>query len=61
MYFFQVNYMGEYKVLVPLIIAVYIGTNLGKKILSFIPEKVFKILFKIALTIIAVKLIVAQI
>ena len=60
-YFFQVNYIGEYKVLVPLIIAVYIGTNLGKKILSFIPEKVFKMLFKAALTVIAVKLIVEQI
>ena len=60
-YFFQVNYIGEYKVLVPLIIAVYIGTNLGKKILSFIPEKIFKMLFKSALTIIAVKLIIEQI
>ena len=60
MYFFQVNYIGEYEILVPLIIAVYIGTNLGKKILSFIPEKVFKALFKVALTVIAVKLIIEQ-
>ena len=59
-YFFQVNYVGEYKVLLPLIVAVYIGTNLGKKILSFIPEKIFKMLFKVALTVIAIKLIVEQ-
>ena len=61
MYFFQVNYISEYRILIPLIIAVYIGTNLGKKILKFIPEKIFKVLFKVALTIIAVKLIVDQI
>ena len=60
MYFFQVNYIGEYKVLLPLIIAVYIGTNLGKKILSFIPEQIFKFLFKSALTVIAIKLIIEQ-
>ena len=36
------------------------GTNLGKKLLSFIPEKTFRLLFKTALTIIAVKLIVGE-
>ena len=60
-FFFQVNYISEYKTLIPLIIAVYLGTNLGKEILKFIPEKVFKTLFKVALTIIAVKLIISQI
>ena len=60
-YFFNVSYIKEYAVLIPLIISVYIGTNLGKKVLSFIPEKTFKILFKICLTIIAVRLIVEQI
>tara|TARA_B100001113_G_C20993534_1_gene571626 strand:+ start:96 stop:878 length:783 start_codon:yes stop_codon:yes gene_type:complete len=56
-YFFNVSYIGEYSILLPLIAAVYIGTNLGKKILSFIPEKTFKILFKLCLSVIAVRLI----
>ena len=59
-YFFNVNYISEYDFLIPLISAVYIGTNLGKKLLGFIPEKTFKILFKSALTIIAIKLIVGE-
>ena len=59
-YFFNVSYMKEYSLLLPLIVAVYIGTNLGKKLLSFIPEKTFKILFKVALTVIAIKLIVGE-
>jgi uncharacterized membrane protein YfcA len=46
------------KILIPLIIAVFIGTNFGKKILAFIPERVFQFLFRAALTIIAVKLII---
>ena len=58
-YFFNVNYINEYKILVPLIGAVYLGTNFGKKILSFIPEKLFKKLFKITLLIIAIKLILS--
>jgi len=57
-YFFNVTYIREYSILVPLIIAVYIGTNLGKQILSFIPEKTFKIIFKICLTIIAIRLVI---
>ena len=40
------------------IIAVIIGTFFGKYILSFIPESMFRILFKTALTIIAIKLII---
>ncbi len=60
-FFFNVNYIKEYAVLIPLIISVYIGTNLGKRLLSFIPEKTFKILFKICLTIIAIRLIIEQI
>ena len=59
-YFFNVSYIKEYSLLLPLIAAVYIGTNLGKKLLSFIPEKTFKILFKVALTAIAIKLIVGE-
>ena len=59
-YFFSVDYISEYNLLIPLILAVYIGTNLGKKLLGFIPEKTFTILFKSALTIIAIKLIVGE-
>lgn len=57
-YFFNVNYIDEYSILIPLILSVYLGTNLGKKILSFIPERIFKILFKVCLTMIALRLIV---
>ena len=57
-YFFNMDYGAEIKILGPLIIAVYVGTNFGKKILSFIPEPLFRKLFKITLFIIAIKLIV---
>ena len=56
-FFFNVDYINEYQTLLPLIAAVFIGTNLGKKVLQFIPEHIFTILFKIALTIIAIRLI----
>ena len=56
-FFFNVNYIEEYKLLFPLILAVFIGTNFGKKILNMIPEKLFIRLFKITLFIIAIKLI----
>ena len=56
-YFFNVNYIEEYNILLPLTAAVFIGTNFGKKILSFIPELLFKKLFKITLFIIAIRLI----
>lgn len=56
-YLFNMNYLEEINVLIPLIVAVYIGTNFGKKILSFIPELLFKKLFKITLFIIAIRLI----
>ena len=59
-YFFNVSYISEYSLLIPLILSVYIGTNLGKKLLSFIPERTFKLLFKTALTIIAIKLIIGE-
>ena len=58
-YFFNVNYIDSYAVLLPLILAVFLGTNFGKKILSFIPEELFKKLFKLALFIIAIKLILS--
>ena len=58
--FFEFNYFSELEVLVPLIIAVFVGTNVGKQVLQFIPEKVFRLLFRGTLTIIAIKLIVDQ-
>ena len=59
--FFKFNYFTELAVLMPLIIAVFIGTNFGKQVLQFIPEQVFRLLFKGALTLIAIKLIVDEI
>ena len=56
--FFNVNYIQEYKLLLPLTLVVLIGTNIGKKILGLISENLFKILFKIILFIIALKLII---
>ena len=56
-YFFNMNYNAELKTILPLILAVYMGTNFGKKILNFIPEALFKKIFKITLLIIAVRLI----
>ena len=56
-YLFNVDYIGEFNVLLPLALAVFIGTNFGKKILSFIPEKTFRKLFRITLFIIAIRLL----
>ena len=58
--FFKFNYFSELEILVPLTIAVFVGTNMGKHLLQFIPEKVFRFLFRGALTIIAIKLIADQ-
>ena len=54
-YFFNMDYSTELKVLIPLILAVYLGTNFGKHLLNFLPENIFKLLFKIALLLIALK------
>ena len=56
-YFFNLNYIEQYSMLLPLIISVFLGTNFGKQILSFIPENIFIKLFKITLFIISIKLI----
>ena len=56
-FFFNVNYFNEYKLLVPLTLAVFLGTNFGKKILNMIPEKLFIKLFKTTLFIISIRLI----
>ena len=55
--FFKVNYINEYSILLPLILAVYVGTNLGNRILSFISDKIFTTIFKVCLTLIALYLI----
>jgi uncharacterized membrane protein YfcA len=49
--------MAEWTVLLPLVLAVYFGTNLGKRMLGLLPEATFKLLFKIVLTFISVRLI----
>ena len=56
-YFFNVNYINELNVLLPLILSVYIGTHVGKHLLQFINENLFKKLFRYALMAIAIKLI----
>ena len=58
--FFKFNYFTEITVLIPLIVAVFFGTNFGKYILRFIPEHIFRLLFKGSLTLIAIKLIIDQ-
>ena len=58
-YFFDVTYFSDWRILLPLISAVYIGTNFGKSMLGKIPEKIFKTIFKLALTLIAIRLLVS--
>ena len=60
MYFFNVNYIEQYTILLPLIISVYIGTNVGKKLLGSISEKTFKMIFKVCLTVIALRLVLGE-
>ena len=60
MYFFNVNYIEQCTILLPLIISVYIGTNVGKKLLGSISEKTFKMIFKVCLTIIALRLVLGE-
>lgn len=59
--FFQFNYINEINIILPLTIAVFLGTYLGKTILKYIPEIFFRLLFKGSLTIIAIKLILDEI
>ena len=58
---FNVTYISDWQILIPLIISVYFGTKFGKMMLGKLPEKTFKILFKVALTLIAIRLIVFNI
>ncbi|MBC8310752.1 MAG: sulfite exporter TauE/SafE family protein [Candidatus Marinimicrobia bacterium] len=58
--FFQFYYVQSYDLLLPMVVAVFLGTNVGKKILNFIPEAMFRQLFRLALFFIAIRLIVAE-
>ena len=58
MYFFSVDYFEYIDILIPLSIAVFIGTNFGKIILGFIPENIFMIIFKTCLAVIAIRLVI---
>mgnify|MGYP006218383901 CR=1 FL=1 len=58
--FFKFNYIQSYNLLLPMVVAVFVGTNVGKKTLSFIPEKLFKQLFRLVLFLIAARLIIAD-
>jgi len=58
--FFKFNYMQEYDLLLPMTAAVFLGTYIGKNILSFIPEEIFKRLFRLTLLLIAIRLIVTE-
>ncbi|MDG1847040.1 MAG: sulfite exporter TauE/SafE family protein [Candidatus Marinimicrobia bacterium] len=60
-YYFELDYSKHLELLLPLMISVYFGTLIGKKLLGVISEKTFKILFKICLSIIAVRLIIDEI
>ena len=57
-FLFGVNYLADWSVILPLVLAVYIGTKFGKGMLGNLPEKTFKKLFRIALTLIAIRLII---
>ena len=59
--FFNVSYIEDWSVLLPLIIAVYVGTKIGKLLLGKLPEILFQNLFKSVLTIIAIRLILVQV
>ena len=59
-FLFEVGYLEDWKILLPLVFAVYFGTKLGKRMLGILPEALFQTLFKITLTLIAVRLILIQ-
>jgi uncharacterized membrane protein YfcA len=59
-YYFDLKYSKHLDLLLPLMISVYFGTIIGKKLLGSISEKTFKLLFKICLSIIAVRLIIDE-
>jgi uncharacterized membrane protein YfcA len=58
--FFGVDYLQQWPVLLPLVVAVYFGTRIGKKLLGSLSPDLFKKLFKIALTLIAIRLAIVE-
>ena len=52
------DYIEDWLIILLLVLAVYIGTKFGKAMLGRLPEATFKTLFRIALTVIAVRLII---
>ena len=57
---FEVSYIEDWNVLLPLVFAVYFGTKLGKRMLGILPDALFQTLFKATLTLIAIRLILIQ-
>ena len=57
---FSMNYLNEWTILLPLIIAVYLGTKFGKSMLGKLPESAFRMLFKVTLTVIAIRLVALE-
>ena len=57
---FNVDYITDWKIILPLVIAVYFGTKFGKKMLGKLPEATFQALFRFTLTLISVRLIVVE-
>ena len=57
-FLFGVDYFEDWSVILPLVLAVFIGTKFGKGMLGKLPEATFKKLFRIVLTLIAIRLII---
>jgi uncharacterized membrane protein YfcA len=59
--FIGINILDHWNILVVLGVAVILGTFLGKKILTKLPDRYFLVIFKALLTIISVRIIVIQV
>jgi len=59
--FIGINVFGNWKLLVSLCLAVVIGTVIGKKMLGKLSETSFRKIFKVLLTIIALRIVVMQV
>jgi len=59
--FIGINVMGMWKIFLPLCAMVIVGTLIGKKFLGRISDALFKKIFKVLLTLIALNIVIAQI
>ena len=59
-FLFDVSYVSDWKVILPLVISVYIGTNFGKIMLGRLSESLFKKIFRLTLTLIAIRLLLSS-